>query len=451
MVEGKDIVVQLAQKFSLPQWWIELVLIEYTECRHFCREEEIWSIDFNLIEKRDLEEVLKSSKVVVAATSILYHNISKDEWNRRIIESNLGQDIGEIRTDILVDGLANTDCFLVKFNSIDEWDPKLSFNDYCIILDEGRFYQRKIASHDKSEWNSKISNLSDLNRTNKDIDQLRNDYAQKKDITLRSLRSKSEILYKDLERIRNKIRRDLLSYHNSQILEDKNKRISSQLIPERKIESNTSEISHYGRPLIISMESAFQYFSDVESFPNYYPNICKKIDVILKSNDSNVTKEFWNVSINDKIDHVVLKVRYTFAPPNTISYEIIDGYEKAIGIKNTITLNVNSKGMTFVEGNNPLLDVICYPPHSVQMDEYSYKRYTDLIDYFIWMDCIHLEKKPLEQLKEGDVCTKCKIGHLEKSIKKEDFSNAKGTFRIRTEFWFCDSCGQEFKHYRADV
>lgn len=206
-----------------------------------------------------------------------------------------------------------------------------------------------------------------------------------------------------------------------------------------------------GESLTFGTIYSYNTSSYIELYSDYYPNICKKVDIVSKSNISLITREFWNVTINEKIDHVILNVRYTFDPPNAISYEVIGGYEKAIGIMNAITLNKNTKGMTYVIGNSPFLDVICYPPHLVEMDDYSYRRYTDFIDYFVEMDCIHLENKPLQLFKENSVCIKCKIGHLEKTIKKEEYSNAKGTFRKRTEFWLCDNCGQEFKQYKVHL
>lgn len=72
---------------------------------------------------------------------------------------------------------------------------------------------------------------------------------------------------------------------------------------------------HYARLLIVPISKAFSYFSDIESYPIIYPNFCKRIDIIERSENTIVTKEFWNISINNKIDHVVLYVHYTLSFP----------------------------------------------------------------------------------------------------------------------------------------
>ena len=103
----------------------------------------------------------------------------------------------------------------------------------------------------------------------------------------------------------------------------------------------------------------------------------------------------------------------------------------------------------FVDGNNVLLDVICFPPHSIKYGDYHFTAYHDMINYFTVKDCIHLENKPMEQFKQGKLCSKCNKGHLENSAKSEDYT--KGSFRRRTKVWVCDFCGQEFKQFWVDT
>ena len=101
--------------------------------------------------------------------------------------------------------------------------------------------------------------------------------------------------------------------------------------------------------------------------------------------------------------------------------------------------------------NNPLLDIICYPPHSIRPGMSGFTRYMDIIEYIIKSDCIHLEGKSIEQFKEGDICSKCTKGHLLSSQKIEDFISTRGDFRRKIFVWKCSNCGFEFKHYDIDT
>lgn len=91
-----------------------------------------------------------------------------------------------------------------------------------------------------------------------------------------------------------------------------------------------------------------------------------------------------------------------------------------------------------IQGNNVLLDVISFPPHSIKSD-----RYEEMIDYFITQDCIHLENKRIEYFKQGDVCIKCNDGHLECPRTKEIFEE--NNYKRKIVFWKCDSCGFEYQ------
>jgi hypothetical protein len=135
-----------------------------------------------------------------------------------------------------------------------------------------------------------------------------------------------------------------------------------------------------------------------------------------------------------------LNVRYSFFCPNQIKYEIINGYAKAIGIKNAILLTDRGNNETSIKGNNVLLDVISFPPHSIKSD-----RYQDTIEYFRIQDCIHLEKKGIEYFKEGHLCTECNVGHLSAPLTKEIY--VKDNLKRKIVFWKCDSCGFEFQGF----
>lgn len=72
--------------------------------------------------------------------------------------------------------------------------------------------------------------------------------------------------------------------------------------------------------------------------------------------------------------------------------------------------------------------------------------YERMITYFTEQDLIPLEKKiHWGGFKIGELCNRCKKGHLQSTGKKED----SGTRKI--DFLQCDYCGSEFRNQRVDT
>jgi hypothetical protein len=198
---------------------------------------------------------------------------------------------------------------------------------------------------------------------------------------------------------------------------------------------------HYERLLIVPISKAFLYYRDIEAYPERYPDYCKQVDIIEKSDIGNMikTKEFWNTSIDNDVDHVVLYVNYNLIPLTEIRYEIVDSsYKKLIGIKNHILLEERENNQTGIEANNVLLDVECFPPHTRESDKYE-----EMIEYFTIKDSIHLENKPMEPFKEGQLCTKCFRGRLQTPRTKE--SSQRNGYKRKITFWECDRCNFQYE------
>jgi hypothetical protein len=62
---------------------------------------------------------------------------------------------------------------------------------------------------------------------------------------------------------------------------------------------NVTGTPYYSTALTVPILEAFEYFRDIESYPQRYPNFCKSVYVLERSDDNIVTKEFWNISINN--------------------------------------------------------------------------------------------------------------------------------------------------------
>jgi hypothetical protein len=88
--------------------------------------------------------------------------------------------------------------------------------------------------------------------------------------------------------------------------------------------------------------------------------------------------------------------------------EVDSSYKKLIGIENHTLLEERGNNQTGTEVNNVLLDIECFPPHTRESDKYE-----EMIEYFTIKDSIHLENKPMEPFKEGQLCTQCFRGRLQ--------------------------------------
>ena len=222
---------------------------------------------------------------------------------------------------------------------------------------------------------------------------------------------------------------------------------------------------HFSRDLIVTQSEAYKYYSEIEKYVERYPSYYQNIEVIDRQENSLTAKIFLNVNLSMKMDHVVVTVRYTFIPEKEIKYEVIDGPGHGI-IKNSIFLSgqdsVGDKQVykSTVEINHVPLDLMCYlPPYFNMPDNEKYKHYAfsphgeryneyeRMLTYFTEQDLVPLERKNWGGFKIGDLCNKCKKGHLQMTGERED------TGTTKTHFLRCDNddCAAEFRNYRMDA
>lgn len=194
---------------------------------------------------------------------------------------------------------------------------------------------------------------------------------------------------------------------------------------------------HLGKSCLVTKEKAFQYYKDVEDYPNRYPKYCQSVKVMESSNNKITTKEFWNVTIDRDTDHVIIQVQYTFTEPTEIKYEIISGHMK--GIKNRIRISdsQNEEYKSLVELSLPILDMTGHPFYGNKSIIYQ-----DLLLYFEIQDAQHLEKKMIN-FQLGQKCPKCNTGRL--GAKPSDIMEVNNNKRTIMSFE-CDACGEVFKN-----
>jgi hypothetical protein len=174
-------------------------------------------------------------------------------------------------------------------------------------------------------------------------------------------------------------------------------------------------------------------------------------------------KIFLNINLSIEIDHVVVTARYTLIPENEIKYEVINGLGEGI-IRNSVvvrgrdTVGAKEVYSSAVDMNHIPLDLMCYPPPFIfslqnkNHNQYIFSpegerigEYQRMINYFVQQDSVALEKKDVEGFKIGQLCNKCKRGHLQMTGERED------TGIKKTDFFRCDYCGSEFKNIRAET
>ena len=85
-----QIVKAIAEKMKLSDWWVQAIAIEYTDCREYATGDEIWKFNFDKVSEHDLEQAVRSHRVVVFGT--LVHNVHEPVRSFRAIE-RLASDI----------------------------------------------------------------------------------------------------------------------------------------------------------------------------------------------------------------------------------------------------------------------------------------------------------------------------------------------------------------------
>jgi hypothetical protein len=186
VIYGEERVLSISKRLDLPAWWIKSVIVEYIPCRRFGESGKLWVFDFTSFPDELIR--IRAPRLITGQSKIPLDNI-----------------------DLIPEGIVNKSAFLFSGNPIDSWDPKLGFNEYAVVFDNGYFYQWKIAElfniNNKSAWyRSNLFNLLPLWKVyNKLTTYLDNPTFESK--------RKIEKLYGELEKVRKPLRQKILDYH----------------------------------------------------------------------------------------------------------------------------------------------------------------------------------------------------------------------------------------------
>lgn len=214
------VIEQVAQKMKLPPWWVKAIAIEYTECREYATRDEIWTFNFDKLSERDLEEAVRSHRVVVYG--ILIHNVLTHVWSSRAIErlvSDIPVRLAEEFEDAMADGPVSDYYFSFLANPIDGWDPKLDFSSHFQVLDDGRLWQWRIAEfvsvegHGYGKWVSSEIDLEPLDQVHEKLASLRNPVIKPGEPGHAKFKAKVEQFYRRLDELRRPILSALEGVH----------------------------------------------------------------------------------------------------------------------------------------------------------------------------------------------------------------------------------------------
>jgi hypothetical protein len=216
------VIQAVAQKIGLPEWWVEAIAIEYTDCRDFATRDEIWTFNFDRVSQESLEEAVRSHRVVVHEP--IWHNVHIDVLQQRLIGrlvSDIPVPLVKETDDVVAEGLISDYHFPFLSNPIDVWDPKLSFSSHFQVLDEDQLWQWRIAKFVQvagrhyGKFTSSEIDLEPLDQIHERLASLRNPVIKPGEPDHADFKLKVESFYQWLDQIRQPILHALESVHRA--------------------------------------------------------------------------------------------------------------------------------------------------------------------------------------------------------------------------------------------
>ncbi len=214
----------VSKKLDVPRWWVESIAIEYSDCRDFAQEKDIWKFNFEKVKISDLETAVKENHIILH--NFLYHNIHPAVYQTRFsfrMVSSIPAPLSETMEDIVPEGLVSQSYLHPRANPIDAWDPKLSFSSHCQVFDDGHLFQWKIAElsnvegKNYSKYISEFFDLEPLTTIQQELETLRNSKIKPGERGYKEFKEKVEGYYRGLDDIRHPILEQLMKIHKDKL------------------------------------------------------------------------------------------------------------------------------------------------------------------------------------------------------------------------------------------
>jgi hypothetical protein len=122
-----EVISEIARIQGVPEWWVEAIAVEYTDCRRLAAGNAIWEFDFQKVGPRALEEALRSHRVVVFGR--LIHNVRREVWAARAVLrsiSDVPATLVEEIDDMFAEGRVADYSFPWIGNPIEVWIQNLT-------------------------------------------------------------------------------------------------------------------------------------------------------------------------------------------------------------------------------------------------------------------------------------------------------------------------------------
>ena len=220
-----DKIASLAETLQWPRWIVEAVAIEYLPCRRFVAEGNFILFDFSLLKADNFRQL--SRPLVILQNITLFHNVTGSVLRQRMLRGLVGAPMAPIANSdlILPHGKVNKRFQVMPLNAISAWDMKLGVDCSSVVIDGDDLFQWRVKKDDSSAadrgdawFDSDVFSPPTLREMKSIHDGIYNTFRQPYPTTPveeEELRAVFGAYYATLEETRQKLRAELISFHDS--------------------------------------------------------------------------------------------------------------------------------------------------------------------------------------------------------------------------------------------
>src|SRR5229473_487664 len=147
---------EIAATLHLPDWLIEVLIVEYLPCRRFLEDDTSILFDFGLITIQDVESI--PNPYIIISDLSLFHNVTPQVLRTRILGGIAGlplSTLGEFPYLSIPEGKVSPSCISFTSNPLNMADWKLYLNGYAVVYDKatGEIFQWNLTAQTIDQFN----------------------------------------------------------------------------------------------------------------------------------------------------------------------------------------------------------------------------------------------------------------------------------------------------------